>query len=778
MRLFLTFLIISFLSGNSYSQSLESDTIDIVHYDLNLHLVHLSTRQIHGKATLTITPRVANLNRLKLDLLALTVDSVKVNQQPQTWLYNDTLLTINLSSIFQPSDTLTAEIFYHGQPVIDPSGWGGFYFSNDSLYAFNLGVGFDDNPHNYGRVFYPCLDDFHDRATYDFFIKTKIDKMAVCNGSLENVQVDTIANTKQFHWKMTNTIPSYLVGLAVGPYQVVADTFNGILGAIPIAIYVPSNKVTAAQNSFARLKQILSAYQWAYGPYRWQRVGYVGVPFGSGAMEHATNIALGLGFIDGTNSYESLIAHELSHHWFGDLVTTNSAPEMWINEGWAVYSESIYKEILDGKAVADAERRALLKNVIQRAHLDDGGYWSLDNLPHLVTYGTTAYDKGATVAHSLRGYLGDTVFFNTIRAYFAQNAYSHISNEGFRDFITSQSGINMMDFFDGWVFQPGFTHFSADSFKTTQMGTDFLSTVWMKQKLSNKNNPVNSNRVWVRFADDNWNFADRMMEFSGFTGSDTAHLSFNPTMVFVDPNAFLSDATTDYYEVVYDAALHNFSDAYFKADVQQITDSALLFVTHHWVEPDTDGTNLTGLHISKSRYWTVDGIFPQGFNLTGQFFYSKYSELDDEIILNSFDSLVILYRPSAGHPWQSVPFTKQGMWATGWIHVPNLQKGQYAIAMWEAQYAGWAKTHQNAPDLLIFPNPSSSDFSINIASSSSWTMQILDVNGRLVYSHEGKGSTTLRIADEVIPSAGVYQIVLKDFHSSAIISKRMVKINE
>ena len=236
------------------------------------------------------------------------------------------------------------------------------------------------------------------------------------------------------------------MGLAVGPYQIYTDTFHGALGDVPIQVYVPQNKLSAAAGSYSRITQILDAFEWAYGPYVWEKVGYVGVPFNSGAMEHATNIAIGLGYIDGTHNYESLIAHELSHHWFGDLVTCNSAPEMWINEGWAVYSENLYKEILDGKQVAREEMRSLLKNVIQRAHLDDGGYWSLDNLPHSATYGTHAYDKGATVAYSIRAYLGDTVFFNMLHDYFTQNAFTHMSNEDFRDFITANTGVNMNDF--------------------------------------------------------------------------------------------------------------------------------------------------------------------------------------------------------------------------------------------------------------------------------------------------------------------------------------------
>ena len=190
-HLLILFVVLSF-SYSLKAQSLESDTVDILHYDIHLDIFHLSQKKISGFTELQITPKVAALDRLKLDLLHLDVDSIQVNQQSLAWQYNDTLLHIPLPQNYTPQDTLQVRIYYHGQPVVDPTGWGGFYFSNDSTYAFNLGVGFGDNPHNYGRVFFPCLDDFHDRASYDFHITTDLDKGAVCNGLLQSITTDSI----------------------------------------------------------------------------------------------------------------------------------------------------------------------------------------------------------------------------------------------------------------------------------------------------------------------------------------------------------------------------------------------------------------------------------------------------------------------------------------------------------------------------------------------------------------------------------------------------------
>ncbi len=768
------------LSVGAFSQALVSDTINIAHFDIHLDIVYLSQHKISGYTVLKVKAKQNAVSNISLDLLKMNIDSISVEGQPVTaYSYNDTVLRIPLTQALNAGDSLTLTVAYHGQPVVDGSGWGGFYFNGDSVYAFNLGVGFQANPHNYGRVWFPCIDDFHDRGTYDFFIKVKNGNTAVCNGTLEQVQSDTLAGTKLYHWRLHSTIPSYLASVAVGPYVAVNDTFSSSSGRqVPIAIYVPQSKVQAVQGTFSRLKLILAAYESAYGPYRWERVGYVGVPFNSGAMEHATNIAIGLGYITGNYSYESLYAHELSHHWFGDLVTCNSAPEMWLNEGWAVFSEMMYKELLFGKEVYKDEMRSLLKSVITYAHRNDNGYWSLDNIPQQYTYGSTVYDKGATVAHSLRGYLGDSLFFPMLHAYFSQNQFTHMSNTGFRDFITSQTGINMNGFFDAWVFQPGFVHFSIDSFSVSPLGNKFLVKVYLRQRLWHKPSLANDNRIYVRAADKQWKFKDRLLQFSGSTGMDTMVVDFAPDFLMIDPEEQLADATVDYLKTVNTTGLIDMMDAYFRLDVKQINDSALLRITHNYAAPDTAGTMLPGLKISSHRYWTVKGIFPQGFDATGRFFYSKFNELDDDLIVNSQDSLVILWRRGAGDRWHKINFTRMGPWTTGYFYVDHLKQGEYAVAVWDAQHAGFAK-NQKAPEdfFTVSPNPTKGAVKIRVEDVKNWKIKVYDTAGRQVALLKGGNSKSkrFRIGGKLMP--GIYFFVLYDSFDN-IIDKRKIILTE
>ena len=112
----------------------------------------------------------------------MQIDSVSLNSSLLTYSYNDTLLRVNLLTSLNTTDTLNLIVYYQGAPQGDPAGWGGFSFSGN--YAYNLGVGFGAKPHNYGRVWFPCFDNFVEKSAYEFNIITSTTKTSFCNGAL------------------------------------------------------------------------------------------------------------------------------------------------------------------------------------------------------------------------------------------------------------------------------------------------------------------------------------------------------------------------------------------------------------------------------------------------------------------------------------------------------------------------------------------------------------------------------------------------------------------
>ncbi len=731
---------------------------DVIHYTINIEDINFTSATLTANTNLRLTPKQNNTADIQLDLLKFTIDSMFFNNvRFQTFSYNDTIINITLPQAINTSDTINLRMFYHGTPELEPYAWGGGHI--DASYAYNLGVAFEAYPHNFGKGWFPCLDIFNDRATYDYYIKVQNNHKAVCGGTLISV-TPVSGNKTEYHWKMNNTIPTYLASVAVGSYAAILDTFNGINRRIPIGIYVRPTDSIRAINSFTNLKNILFIFEKYWGPYRWERVGYVGTA--KGAMEHSCNIAYPNSSITGNSSYEWLYAHELSHQWFGDLITCSTQEDMWINEGWATYCESLFREDLYGKQSYKTSMHNRMKDVLSSTHIKDGGYFALYGIPETITYGSTVYDKGAVVVHTLRNYLGDTLFFNAVKSFLNFYAYKDVSSINMRDYFSSYTGVNLTDFFNAWVFTPGFPHFSVDSFVVTNIGQPIKDVnVFVRQKHLGNNSYANSNKAELTFLGSNWEKFTDTIRFSGQTGNATFHMPFVPIAVILDLEEKIADATIDNYQTVKTTGVKNFADTYFSLDVSHINDSAFVRAEHNLVPPDPFKTPIQGLIISNSHYWKIDGIFSSGLIGKGKFNYSK-SGFDNGLILNSADSLLILYRINANQDWQFLHYTRTGNNSSGYISVDSIRKGEYAFAIWDWDYYNSIneKFPSNNKSLNVFPNPSSDSFTINFSIKTKGLIRIINSSGKAVDSFKIKPQQTQFIWKPNSQQSGIYIIEL------------------
>lgn len=234
-------------------ENTRSDTIDIFHTSIHLELGSTTSPTIGGFTILKFAPKMNSINYIRLDLLKMIIDSVKVNSNSAPYTYNDTVLRIS----FPPknvNDTTYAVIYYHGQPKQDPSGWGGFYFDNSgsAQYAYNMGVGFQSKPHNLGRTWFPCFDNFVERSRFDFFISTDSLRKAYCNGMLAN---EYVLNGKRYvHWVMKDPIPSYLASVSAARYAQVTWFFPLQNGLIPAFLVAPPSDTSLMKNGFVNLQ--------------------------------------------------------------------------------------------------------------------------------------------------------------------------------------------------------------------------------------------------------------------------------------------------------------------------------------------------------------------------------------------------------------------------------------------------------------------------------------------------------------------------------------------
>ena len=477
----------------------------------------------------------------------------------------------------------------------------------------------------------------------------------------------------------------------------------------------------------------------------------MGVPFNSGAMESATNIDYPLFAINGNTSYESLYAHELSHHWFGDLITCRTEYDMWINEGWAKYCESIAMEGLYGAISYKNNIRSSHLSVIETAHIIDSSYYAVYGIPSKYTYGTTVYDKGADMIHTLRYYMGDAAFFPAVRALLNTYKFKDITTVQFRDFLSSYSGINLTDFFNTWIMSPGFPHFSIDSMKVNSVTPQVKTRIWVRQKLNHAPAFGNSNILEVTFGKNNWQFYTDTIHFSCQLGSKEFTLPFVPDFVMMDYNEKTSDATTDMYKVIKTTGTQTFAASLFNLETLTVSDSALVRVEHNWVAPDPLKTaNPDIKRLSDYHYWKVDGILPSNFVAKGKFRYNRIvntstGNLDNILLPTSYtmDSILLLYRKNAADDWRLVPFAKSGSSTAGYLVVDTLKRGEYTLAVGTPYILSINKNQKPGGMLNVFPNPSNNLFTFSFNTTEKAELKIYNTLGKEIDSmHINPGQTS------------------------------------
>lgn len=723
------------------AENLRSDTIDILKYTINLDITDFANQKIAGNTRVRFTPKLNSQTKIRLDLLKMTIDSVKQNSTLLSYTYNDTLLKANLISALNTTDTSEVTVYYHGTPQGDPAGWGGFSFSGN--YAYNLGVGFGAKPHTYGRVWFPCFDNFVEKSTYEFNILTDTLKPAYCNGYLAS---DSKVGTKRMRqWILNKEIPSYLASVAVADYAQVNWNIAAANGNLPVVLAARASDTTALKNGFVHLPDAVLGFEDYFGPYVWNRVGYCLVPFSSGAMEHATNIAYpqaatGIGF------ESELMAHELSHHWWGDLVTCETQEDMWLNEGMASYSERLFLEWTYDYSKYLAEVKTIHDELVKFVHLKEKGFRAISGVPHAYTYGDHVYRKGADVAHTLRSYMGDVAFFAGLKYVLQQKAYKNMNSLEFRDLLQTSSGQNLTSFFDNWVLNGGWPHFSIDSVKTTGATAPYTSVVYVKQKLFGAPNLYSDVPLEITFMNSAWTKEVKPISMSGAAQSFTMQTNVLPGYAGINVESKISDAISSEYKTIktntnitytLGRALLMVSD--------KGADSSFVRIEHNFASADAFKNNPNNFRLNTQHYWKVDGLLSSGFvskmrlNYDGNKTMAGNSYLDTCLTKINGDSIIVLYRKNAADDWKEVKhYTKFKISSkTGFVTIDTLKLGEYVFANGKSNVLVGLKENEkiNQTQMELFPNPTSDVLKVlvyNYKLTSSAHIEIYDMQGRIV----------------------------------------------
>lgn len=648
-------------------------------YDLWLDSLNFTSRSWHWRAGIAFRPNSAS--SLTLSLQGYRIDSVRLRGVPVSYTYNDSLLVVPLSGALQPVETLV--VYYHGSGITDPTQRGGIYWGNNSVY--NVGVSFAYIPHSFGRAWHPCVDTFGHKAAYRFHLRVPDSLAGTANGLLDSV-VEDGTGWKYWHWHVPHPLPAYLAGVAIGEYVAAQDTFiRGNGDTIPIQYWVRRRDSSGAYVTFQRLKPLLRDWEQKFGPYPHRRIGYVGTPATNLAMEHSTHIVYPELIIANNTQYDWLWAHELSHEWFGNSVTGSSEQQIFLKEGFATYAEALYYERFLGKARAYEHIQSFLERTLRLLRWEEG-LFPLSAIPLEHTYGIATYQKGATVLHTLRHQLGDSLYFLGVRTYTSRYAHGLTTIDSLQRAFEEGTGISLQAFFDDWLRKSGEVHFRIDSFG--RQGND---SVWIAWRMSLRDKPSYSTptrlTVYLRGARRGDTLYAQFFTDGRAQGRAVVACPFNPLVAILHPNGEVSDASTHATRWLRNNANTPLSYVHLILRPTGLPsgDSVWVHVAHHWVAPYDAGT----LPLSNARYYQIDGTWGKELAMRGFFAYNgtaigAEAYLDTVWLSFPEDSLALYWRPRAGEPWRewtyyTVQLGNNPSDKRGRIAADSLLPGEYAI---------------------------------------------------------------------------------------------------
>ncbi len=440
-------------------QSERSRSVDFLHYRVSLSF-DLDAKVFDGENTVTITPFSDGVDRCELDAEHLQIVSVKDEEGRElSFEQLDKSIVVIFPQPLSLGDTVDFTVAYRGEGSRD-----GFYFddSDDHHPQMVSTDSWPDEAHNW----IPLYDYPNDKVTHELIVTVPAGNRVLSNGRLVDVTKDAAEGTSTWHWSQEKPHSTYLMMLAIGPFEVIKDS----LGSLPINYWVYPDAVEDARWIFAKTPRMIAFYNdlFAY-PYPWAKYDQVTTPHVGGGAEATSATILGDGVIHDKRaeqdfSWEWIIAHEIAHQWWGDLITLREWSHTWLNESFGTYSDYLWTRHEDGE---DEGAWALLgkKNVyLNEAHnryirpIVFDRYEKPDD-----NFDSHTYPKGAVILHQLRFLLGDEPFFRTLSAFLHEFAFEPVDTHDLMKTVKEVTGQNMDWFFEQFIFRPGHPVFEVHS---------------------------------------------------------------------------------------------------------------------------------------------------------------------------------------------------------------------------------------------------------------------------------------------------------------------------
>ena len=416
----------------------DQEKIDISFYRIDLD-IDFDQHEISGSVIIEGRVGLSQPDSIEIDFSSnMSVDSVKLYGESISYDHDDDLI-----SVLAPQTTLpegyqfNMEIFYHGTPTT--CGFGSFVFDSHAgiEHVWTL-----SEPYG-ARCWWPCKDDPSDKAdSVDIIVRVPSNQIVASNGNLIH-EIDISNDRKEYYWQERYPISTYLVSLAIYPYTVWHDEYISMNGdTLPLDYYVFPDRYENSYSNYLLTKEMLSLFASQFGEYPFMGEKYGHADFGwGGAMEHQTLSSMG-------GYSQTLIAHELGHQWWGDLITCASFHHIWLNEGFARYCQALWEEYFNGDD-------AYFSYMNSHAYYGYGTVYVEDpTTTSAIFNGNLSYNKASWVLHMLRHVVGDDTFFEILHAYASDDSlsYAAATTQEFQQVCENITGMDLQDFFQQWIY--------------------------------------------------------------------------------------------------------------------------------------------------------------------------------------------------------------------------------------------------------------------------------------------------------------------------------------
>ena len=425
--------------------------IDVTYYklDITVNYDKNASPAVYLNGTVTINAKaVGNISSVFFDLRNhMTINELKVNGAEASYTHNHDIVTITLNSAVNDGDEFVTEITYEGTPLSSSLGSFGYSTTYDAIWTLSEPYGSSD--------WWVCKDTPDDKPdSADIWITTSTNLVPASNGSLEAI-VQNGNGTHTYKWHESYPIAQYLISMAIAPYATYEQYYHySPTDSMQVIHYnYPQNHTQSRINSESETVNMLEVFSDLFGQYPFIKEKYGHAEFiWSGAMEHQTLTSIGY-------YGRATIVHELAHQWFGDMITCADWQNIWLNEGFATYCESLYFEKVDGY---DAFIDDVLYNMGRAKSANGSIYVQNINSENEIFSSVRSYSKGSIVLHMLRGVIGDENFFKTMYDYAhdPQVRFNAAVTEDFQRVAETVSGMDLDWFFHEWIYEEGYPQYS------------------------------------------------------------------------------------------------------------------------------------------------------------------------------------------------------------------------------------------------------------------------------------------------------------------------------